>query len=904
MGQAASTAQPGLWLSPSPLGAPDGALAVADNCVIRYAGILESRRGFGVHSTHSGLFALGAFGATVVGATTSQTQYFSGGTWHSMGTTSLPTLGPYPQNQFFTVNNIFYATSGTGLQRTDLVTDPLQLAGLIRAAPFTATSVTFVDSNLGIPNSAAVAYTTLYQHQIGSITSIVSPPSAPFTAANKNGAAACAVVTVHLGPQLVAGDIVQLYRTVTAVSGIPSQEFFLLQSFPVTSAMLATGSFTFRDSVPDANLGTALYTNESEEGAAQENDPPPLSGDVCQFMGYTIYANIARYYSMSLTLVAAGVNVSDTSTQLSNGLQIGDILTFVTSAGTVSLTAGTDFAATTANWDVPGYVVQSLADTINANATLKQVFQASAYQLEDLVLLEAISPTTQQWTLQFTSTVYPITTGNIVQQTSPATTAEVIQTGPQPIEGQIVAILPVSTPDSNFPAGDYIINTVSGTDFFYTNPKSPPPSPGTASTQPYTWQNAYPWLAWNIVAKLTTTPGLYKADNGVDVAGLVFSKFQQPEADPLENSMTVGNPTYPIARVIPLRQSVLIFKQGDGIWQLTGSDPSTFVAVPYDLTTQIAQPWSAAALNDNVCFVSTKGPVGVNESGGVFPLGPAGCPIREQILEVSALSNANTMFGLGYESEKDYILWTPITSSGMYAYAQEAWVFNLNTNAWTRWPLNAVCGFVDTLNTNTIFYTDGTTVFQERKSYTSADYTDGASATISISSVSGNVLSTASTVAVGDKVTQGGVSGWIISTVPGTSATMIGTTGGAFTAGSATRQPAIPCAMLRVPQAGTDGNPGVSHRFQEVAYNFRLFQAPWLQFDQTTSLNPNNGDYPYNQFPSTSGYGVILRAGVAPDNVQAVLLQAGFTHAAALCNFQLQATSLVDAEVSTRLAGG
>jgi hypothetical protein len=47
-----------------------------------------------------------------------------------------------------------------------------------------------------------------------------------------------------------------------------------------------------------------------------------------------------------------------------------------------------------------------------------------------------------------------------------------------------------------------------------------------------------------------------------------------------------------------------------------------------------------------------------------------------------------------------------------------------------------------------------------------------------------------------------------------------------------------------------------------------------------------------------------MRAGIAPDNVQAILLQTGFTHAAALCNFQLQSTSLTDEPVSGRTAGG
>jgi hypothetical protein len=920
MAQAASTNQPGLWLSPSPLGdsAPDGALAVADNCVIRYAGILESRRGFGVQSSQSGFISLGAFGSNLVGATSSKVKAFFSSAWHDIADVSLGTLpGPYPLPQFFTSRGALYATDGQGLQRTGAIGDSMQLAGLIRAAPFTAASLSLFASGtgVGIPDGSAVAYVVVYQRSVfngaDELFSIVSPPSAPMAIKNTSGNDRAIQLIVPLGPQVVVGDIVQIYRTVAAASGIPSNEYFLVQSFPANSAAIVAKSFTFVDGVPDAFLGAALYTNQSQEGAAQENDAPPKSADVCQFLGTTIYANTVGYFSMALRLVAGYVDRTGSAVPISNGLQVGDILTFTVNGTPVAFVAGTDFATNTALWDVAGYIVQSLADALNANSTTHAAFQASAYQTAETILLEAVSPLVIVWTLAITSTKYAIPIGGIVQQASPTAEVTPTTTTPGPL-GEIVQLSAVGAVDNNFPEGAYVVTAATGLTFQYTNPKSPTPAPGTASTTAYTWQNAYPWNAWVVTGKHVNNPGVYKSDNGADLAGLSFSKFQQPEAVPLENSLTVGNPTYPIVRVIPLRQSVLIFKQGDGIWQLVGTGPSDFRAVPYDLTTQIAYPWSAAALDDNVCFVSTKGPAGVNESGGVFPLAPPGydCPIREQILDINSLTSAKYMFGVGYESEKCYILWTPTVTGD--TTSTEAWVFSLATRAWTRWPLPAVTGFVDALNTNALIYTDGATVFQERKTYTSADYQDGADSTISISAVASPVtsggattvvLSTASTTAIGDRITKSGAVGWVISRVAGVSATLIGVTG-TFTTGTATRQVCVPCTVTRLPLAGVDGNPGLAHRFQEVAYNFRQFVAPWLQINQTTSLNPNNGGYPYNVYPSTNGYGVNMRAGIAPDNVQAILLQTGFTHAAALCNFQLQSTSLTDEPVSGRTAGG
>ena len=913
MAQSASTNQPGLWLSPSPLGdnAPDGALAVADNCIIRNAGILESRRGFDVQSSQAGLLSLADYSGNLVGATNAKAKTYYSSAWHDVADITLSGMpGPYPLPLFFTSRGALYSMSGSGLKRSGTVSDAMQLAGLIRAAPFTASSLSLYVSgtSVGIPDGSAVAYVVVYQRSVFNGTEerfgIISPPGAPMSIVNHSGSDRAVQVVVPLGPQLVAGDTVQIYRTVSAASGTPSNEYFLAQTFIVDSAMRAANSFTFVDAVPDAYLGEALYTNQSQEGAGQENDAPPRSADVCQFLGTTIYANTVGYYRMALKLVAGYVDRTGTAVPVPNGLQKGDILTFTINSTPVVLVANTDFATNAALWDVPGYIVQSLADALNANSTVKTAFQASAYKDAETVLLEAISPTVAVWTLQITSTRYDIPIGGIVQQASPATSALVspTATGPGPLG--LLVTLDAVVADTNFPTGTYVSDAAGGATFLYTNPKTPTPAAGTASTTAYTWRHAYPWTAWVVTGIQLTTPGAYRADNAADAAGLSFSKFQQPDAVPLENSLTVGSPTYPIVRIIPLRQSVLIFKQGDGIWQLTGTGPSNFAAVPYDLTTQIAQPWSAAAINDNVCFVSTKGPVGVNESGGVFPLGPPGadCPIRDQILEINSFSSsAKYMFGVGYESEKDYILWTP--SSNSDTASAEAWVFNLSQRAWTRWPLAAVTGFVNALTDNKLFYTDGTTVFQERKTYTSADYQDGANGTISISAVSGNVLSTASTTAIGDYITKGGAAGWVLSRVAGVSITLTGVTG-TFTTGTATRQVCIPCTITRVPLAGADGNPGISRRYQEVAYNFRRFVAPWLQIDQTTSLNPNNGSYPYNVYPTTNGYGVALRAGIAPDNVQAILLQTGFTHRAALCNFQLQATSLTDEPVSGRTAGG
>lgn len=894
MAQAASTATPGLFLDPNPISAPEGALAVADNCIVRYQDTLESRRGFDVFAAENNLLAFGLFGSTLLAADAGQPYYWNGSSFTALGSITAP-LGTNPKTQFFSSQGALYVTSGTGLQRTATLSGgSLQLAGLVRAAAAISNqqgTVVLPANNLLAPG-AAVAYEFVYQRQVGTLFSILSPPSTPITIVNTTGGVATPSLAVPIGVQLVAGDVVQVYRTVTAASGIPSSEFFLVSEYTVATPIPGSREFVLIDNTADPALGVALYTNASQEGAGQENDPPPLGGDVAQFMGYTIYANTAGYQSMVLTLRGTG-----NSSVL--GIQVNDLITIaVPGFAPITYQAGFSFATNAySTWTIP-YVLQSLADAIGSG----NQFQASVALASNSILLEATSPLTPQWQVTFSNAGLPIPAAQLTQTTS--TVATIANTGftAPPVGSQFI-LAPTGTADVHFPAGTYTVTASSGSSFSYTNFATA----GTVSTQNYHWTPAYPWNAWTVQGQVTTTPGLYFSSNSADVAGLSFSKFQQPEAVPLENSLTVGNPSFPITRIIPLRQSVLIFKAGDGIWQLTGTDPTTFAAVPYDLTTQIAQAWSAVAIGDTACLVSTKGPVGCNESGGVYPLAPNGadCPIREEIAAIVATSsNANTMMAAAYESEKNYILWTPFTSAiGGYAFCQEAWVFNLATEAWTRWPLNAQACIVTATADNKLYYTDGTTVFVERKNYAASDYQD-VGGTVTASGASGLVLSFSSAppLLVGDKVTQGTAARWVLS-VAGNTATLIGGSG-SFSAGVIRYARAITCVATRLPRAGTDGNAGLSHRFQEVAYNFRTLTAPFVTVSASTSLSPSVDQYVVTPTVDPASYGVTIRKGMTTNNTQAVLLQTGFTHAAALCPFRLQATSLVDEPVSTRLGGG
>lgn len=224
----------------------------------------------------------------------------------------------------------------------------------------------------------------------------------------------------------------------------------------------------------------------------------------------------------------------------------------------------------------------------------------------------------------------------------------------------------------------------------------------------------------------SSAPAAFSPDlNGVTVASdpdvaagsVAFSKTQEPEAFPLANRLFVGNANVGISRIVPLQDSLIVLKKGDGVWKVTGDGPSNFAVTQIDATLSCLSPDSVVAVNNQVFFLSNQGIVALTEQGAQV--------VSRQIENViqpilgSGYLLANT-YAAGYESERQYAL-TTILPSG--SEAGVCYVYNLVTQTWATSDEYFRAGIVAPSLDKMCFITSADAFLRERKSFDSLDYT-------------------------------------------------------------------------------------------------------------------------------------------------------------------------------------
>lgn len=316
---------------------------------------------------------------------------------------------------------------------------------------------------------------------------------------------------------------------------------------------------------------------------------------------------------------------------------------------------------------------------------------------------------------------------------------------------------------------------------------------------------------------LPTSGTSVASTNDVFENGLYYSKTQQPEAVPTLNFTQVGSSNSAILRIIPLRDSLFILKD-EGIYRLTGTDPTNFVIELFDSTTKIKSAESAVSLNNVIFMLSEYGVVTVSDTG-VTVISRA---IEDKFLnlfEQSASKTANLTFGISYETERKYIIFC-ITNSADTTPTQ-AFVYNTFTNTWTRWVLNQTCGIVHPeLDLLFLGNTTSNTINEERKLRSYTDYVDSSS-DVNIISYSGNnlVIDNTTNAVIGAVLWQTTGRFSLITAVDlPTSTITVKDAISSWTLGGAALLQGIPSVLEYVPM--TADNPGALKQFRETTCVF------------------------------------------------------------------------------------
>lgn len=212
------------------------------------------------------------------------------------------------------------------------------------------------------------------------------------------------------------------------------------------------------------------------------------------------------------------------------------------------------------------------------------------------------------------------------------------------------------------------------------------------------------------------------SDNEEKVNRVYFSKLDQPEAVPLTNYFDVGSREKQILRIIPLRDSLFVFKQ-DGVYRISG-ESSPFNLALFDSTVKLLAADSIGILDNRIYGWMDAGIQTVDESGVSDP--PISRPIDTDILKLASASYVNfptVTWGVGYDSDNSYTVYT--NSEQTDTVATIGYRYSSLTNTWTTISRSQNAGIIN--DSDDKLYTaagDVNYIDQERKNFDRTDYAD------------------------------------------------------------------------------------------------------------------------------------------------------------------------------------
>jgi len=234
---------------------------------------------------------------------------------------------------------------------------------------------------------------------------------------------------------------------------------------------------------------------------------------------------------------------------------------------------------------------------------------------------------------------------------------------------------------------------------------------------------------------------------------IYYSKFQQPEAVPSVNYFDVGAQDKAILRILPLRNSLFVFKE-DGLYRISG-ESAPFQLELFDISFNVLAPDSVVVCNNVIYAWTTQGIQSLTEGGASI----ISRSIDNIILKTQSsnfVSFKTATWGVGYESDNSYLVYT--VSQQEDEVATIAYRFSTLTNTWTTYKLSHVAGIINSANDKLyLAASDVAFIEQERKTFSRLDYTDREiDSYASSNKISKNAikLPTITGLSVGDVITQ------------------------------------------------------------------------------------------------------------------------------------------------------
>jgi hypothetical protein len=210
------------------------------------------------------------------------------------------------------------------------------------------------------------------------------------------------------------------------------------------------------------------------------------------------------------------------------------------------------------------------------------------------------------------------------------------------------------------------------------------------------------------------------SDNEVRPNRLYYSKLQQPEAVPLVNTIDLGAADKAILRILPLRDSLFVFKE-DGLFRVSG-EVAPFSASLFDVSCILSASDSLGIVNNVIYGWTRKGIETISESG---------VQTISRFIDIDILPKATpgfinfktATFGVGYESDNAYVVWTVTEKNDTHATI--AYRYSNLTNSWTTFDKSNTCAIINPTDDKMYLgAADTNFIEQERKNFDRTDYAD------------------------------------------------------------------------------------------------------------------------------------------------------------------------------------
>lgn len=388
----------------SPLSVQSGSLARANNCVNLRENVYEDRRGYKVDATLSNNIknVLNYSGKILIHNGTTISYGISGSYSPYSGAYSEPT-GQSIRGQEASGN--FYFTTSSGVQVfTDTAGTAARKSGVPRALDpsyaLNAAGTGFLATN------SQCAYRLTIQKTDANKNVITGYPSQRLWVTNTAGTSKNIDLKAYLPSEVVAGDIVQFYRTAQqtgTASDTSADEMGLIYQYSVTSTDIANGFVTFTDSITDALRGATLYTSPSQEGISQANERPPLCKDIALFRSsYMFYANTQTRQRLYVTLVGVSSLTGKTITLGGVTYNFG-ASEIITGGGSPQVLVGSS-GVTAVDIDTTARSLVRVINRYAGNTTVYAYYQSGPSDLPGQIVIEEKGIGASAFTLQGSDT--------------------------------------------------------------------------------------------------------------------------------------------------------------------------------------------------------------------------------------------------------------------------------------------------------------------------------------------------------------------------------------------------------------------------------------------------------------------------------------------------------------------